>query len=142
MYKLVNFSLVHYEELVDMFYEFMKEVYYDRKIGLKYAYYIRVNEWIERKCHIVVCLKDDIPIGFTMSYIDNMGGLTEPVYQGEIAYVKPEYRKTRASYLLYSNVVQFAEESGIKLVSRSRIENGIDKMIKKHYNVVAKYIEL
>lgn len=140
MIKLRKFTLYDYEELVDMHYEFTKEVYPDRKLGYRYSFYMIVNDWIEKKHDIVLAVKDDNICGFTMSYVDYVDGLTEPVYRGEIAYVKPEYRKTRVGHMLYSNVVRYAEELELKLVSMSRIENGIDKMVIKHFNAIPKYI--
>jgi GNAT superfamily N-acetyltransferase len=140
MYRLKKFELSDYEELVDMFYEFTKECYPERKIGLKYRFYERVNQWIDNKYDIILGAKDDKIVGFSMAYIDN-SGLTENVYVGEIAYVKPEFRKGRITYMLYSNVVQYAKELGLTLVSNSRISNGVDNMIKKHYDVEEKYTQ-
>lgn len=139
MYSLKTFKLDSYEELVSMFYDMYCEIYHDRKIGLKYRYYQKVIEWIEKNHNIIVCYKDNIAVGFTLSYMVQ-DGLTEPYYFGELAYVKPEYRKTRASYMLYKNVVNYAEELGMLLVSNSRIENGVDSMVQKHFNTTPTYI--
>ena len=137
---LRKFTLSDYEEIVDMYYDFIKEVYSTRKIGSKYFFYRKINEFISDKCDIVIAEKDGIISGFTVSKIDDMGGITEPVYDGMIAYIKPKFRKGRTAYMLYNNVSEYAKELGIPLVSNSRIENGVNKMIKKHFNVQEKYI--
>ena len=138
--KIRLFSLSDYEEVVDMLYNFYLEVYPDRKIGFKYAYYEKVSNWINTNKDIVVCLKDDKIVGFTMCYFDTNDGLTEPIYQCEIAYVKPEYRKTRAAYMLYNNAVKLAEENKIMIVSNSRVENGVSDMVQKHFGCEPKFI--
>ena len=139
--RLRKFTIKDYEVLVDMFYNFTCEIYSNRAIGTKYAFYKLVDSWIEKKHDIVFAVNnsEDI-VGFTVAYIDHNNGITEPVYLGDIAYVKPEYRKTRASYMLYKNVYEYSKELNMKIVSNSRIENGIDKMVQKHFNAIPKYI--
>ena len=131
---LVPFRLEFYEELVDMFYKFTIELYGDkRRIGAKYFFYKTVNSWIEDGKDIILCLDGYIPVGFSVAYIDDYKGLTEPIYFGDICYIKEEYRKTRAGYKLYNNVVNVAKDLGLNIVANGRIENGIDKMIEKHF---------
>ena len=137
--KLRRFSLNDYEELVDMYYEFAKEVYMERKIGMRYSFYKSVDSWINEDRDIIVAYNGSELCGFTESYIDNNNGITEPVYMGEIAYTKPKYRKGRASYMLYNNVVEYAKQLGMTLVSFSRVENGVDKMVNKHFSPVKTY---
>ena len=127
-------KLDDYEEVVDMFYRMYKEMYSGiRKVNPKYFFYRAVYGWINDKKHVIIAEKDGVICGFTMSYVDDFGGLTEPVYNGEIAYIKPEFRKTRAAYLLYNNGMEYARELGMNAISSSRVENGVDKMIEKHY---------
>lgn len=132
--KLREFTLNDYEELVDMFYNLNTEFYGSfRAIGAKYYYYKAVMRWIANNKHIVICEHNEEIVGFTLSYIDEYDGLTEKVYNGEIAYIKPKYRNTRAAYLLYNNVASVAKELNLNLSSNSRVENGVDKMIEKHF---------
>lgn len=137
--KVRLFTLSDYEEVVNMLYEMNKEVYQDRVIGHKYSYYMNVSDWITNKLDIYIAEKDGEICGFTMSYIDTYYGLTEPLYRGELAYVKPKYRRGKAAYLLYNNIVSKAKELGLIIVSHSRIENKVDKMVEKHFNAVPKY---
>ena len=138
--KLYNFTLQDYEELVDMYYEFTKSVYTKRKIGEKYFFYKTVNEWISSRKNIVIVKKDGIIVGFTMAFINDNGGMTEPVYSAEIAYVKPEYRKTRAGYLLYKNSYNFAIEKELTLVANGLVTNDVSNMIRKHFDMEEMFI--
>ncbi len=133
--KIRQFRLDDYEELVGMLYELNRETYQDiRRLSPMYFYYKAVSNWINADKHIVIGTTDDDSIvGFTMSYRDDVSGLTEEVYMGELAYVKPEYRNSRVSYMLYNNVVKVAEELNLNLVSNSRVENGVDRMVEKHF---------
>lgn len=136
---LRKFRLDDYEELVDMFYEFTSEVYSNRKIGSKYFFYRAVQEWINDKKDIVVAVNNDTIVGFTLAYVDDLRGITEPVYQGDICYVREEYRNTRAAYMLYKNVYNYGKELGLIINSNGRISNGIDKMVMKHFKASAKF---
>lgn len=130
-----KFNLDDYEQVVDMFYELNKEVYDGiRKISPIYFYYKAVIGWINDGKHIVVAEYNNQLVGFTLAYIDDVSGLTEKVYNGELAYVRPKYRNGRASYMLYNNVVSFAKENNLNLVSNSRVANGVDKMVEKHFS--------
>lgn len=134
------FFLQDYEAVVDMYYDFTKEVFTERRIGTKYFFYKTITDWIQKGRDIVLVEHNDEIIGFSMAYYDDFGGLTEPFYNGEIAYVKPEYRKSKAAYLLYNNVVEVAKEKNLLLVANGRIENGIDTMIKKHFKATPMFI--
>lgn len=137
---LRKFKADDYEELVDMFYDFSVEVYTNRKIGAKYFYHRAVQEWVRDDKDIVVALDKDKIVGFSLAYIDDTKGLTEPIYQGDICYVVPEYRKTRAGYMLYKNVYNYSKELGLPISANGRIANGVDKMLVKHFNAKAKFI--
>lgn len=136
---LIPFRVEFYEELVDMFYNFTTEIYgSNRRIGSKYFFYKAVDKWIEDEKDIILCIKSNYDIiGFTVSYVDSNNGLTENIYFGDICYVKPEHRKTRASYLLYKNVVSYgSNDLKLNVVANGRVENGIDNMIEKHFKPI------
>ena len=75
-----------------------------------------------------------------MCYIDEFGGLTEAIYNCEYAYVKPEFRKTKAAYLLYHNAYNYSKELGLNVVTNGRVENGVSKMMKKHFDLQQQFI--
>ena len=131
---LRKMELDDYEDVVDMYYNFTKEVYLDRKIGKRYFFYKEVMSWINNSRDVILVEKDDIIVGFSLSYIDLNGGMTEKIYNGVIAYVKPEYRKTRAAYLLYKNVSDYAKEQELTLMANGLATNGVSDMIKKHFD--------
>jgi hypothetical protein len=132
--RLFDFMLEDYEELVDMYYEFNREVYPDRLIGHRYFYYKTIMEWIHSNKDVIIVKKNGTIVGFSMSFVNDNGGLTETVYSGEMAYVKPEYRKTRAAYLLYRNVSEVAIEKKLTLVANGLATNGVSDMIRKHFD--------
>jgi len=135
MITLHKFKLSMFEEVVDMYYDFNKEIYTNRKIGEKYFYYKIVTKWINSDCDIIVSLDKDIVTGFSLCYKDDNSGITEAVYQCDVAYVKPEFRKGRSAYMLYKNAKSYASEIGLKVSCNGRIENGVDKMIEKHFGL-------
>lgn len=137
--KLREFTLDDYEELVDMFYEFYKETSI-KTIYPKYFYYKDVISWIAKNKKIVLAVKGNMIIGFNTFYYTENNGLTEPYIFGEYCYVKPEYRNSRAAYLLYNNCVQYAAEHHLPMTAMGRIENGGDSIIKKHFKAMPTYI--
>ena len=123
-----------FEETVSMYYDFTMEVYPERQIGERYFFYKEVMSWIANRRDVILVKKNDTIVGFSLSYIDQNNGLTESVYNGVIAYVKPEYRKTRAGYLLYKNISDYAKEKKLTLVANGLVTNGVSTMIKKHFD--------
>lgn len=134
-----RFTLDDYEEVVDMYYAFAKEVYSNRKLGYKYSFYKIVDEWIQRRYDIILATKDSAICGFSMCYVDDMDGITEPVYNANLAYVKPTYRNSRASYMLYKNSYQYAKDMNLKIVTIGRSENKVDEMMEKHFDLRKTY---
>lgn len=142
--KLIEFQLQYFEDLVDMYYKFNTEVYGSfRKIGSKYFYYKAVQKWIDEGKHIVISINSELKAtGFSLCFIDDFEGLTEPIYNCGICYVKPEYRNTRASYLLYNNGFNAAKELKLNIYSSGRIENNVDKLMNKHFNLEPKFMNM
>lgn len=138
--NLRRFKPEDFEDVVSMYHSFVSEIYPNRKINPKYFFYRKVQEWVSTGKDIIVCTKDDELVGFSMAYRDDTSGLTEEVYCGDIAYVKPDYRKSRAAYMMYNNMHKYAMELGLKITANGRVENGIDEMIKKHFNAVPTFI--
>lgn len=128
-----KFELDDFEEVVGMYQALTAEIYCDRKQGAKYFFYRTVVDWVANGRNIIIADKDGEVVGFTMGYIDPCGGVTETVYNGELAYVKPKYRKTRAAYMLYHNVSNFAKEQGLTLVANAYIggNDNVDKIQQK-----------
>lgn len=138
--QLRKFRLDDYKEVVDMYYEFTKEVYPNRKIGPKYFFYKKVSEWINDSKDIILAIHNEGIVGFTLAFIDDTSGITEPIYFGEIAFVRPEHRKTRAGYLLYKNVSNYAKEKELTLVANGLATNGVSDMIEKHFDCKRMFI--
>lgn len=140
--KIRKATLEDFEEIVDMFYEFTKEIYTDRKIGSKFFFHQAVSKWFTENKDVIVTFNDDSITGFSLAYLDYNNGLTEPIYFGEIAYVKPEYRKTRAAYMLYKNGDDYAKEKGLTAVTNALATTGVSKMVQKHFDCREMFINL
>lgn len=138
---LRKFQLEDFEELVDMLYAFTKETNEGLKLNPKYFYYKQVIFMINSKNNDVVLAvnKDGIICGFSYCRLDTMDNLLEAFYNCEYCYVKPEFRKTRAAYMLYKNSYKYAIEKKLTLRVSGRIENGVAKMIEKHFMLEPKY---
>lgn len=133
--KLRPAKLSDYEEIVGMYKELVKATYHDMKIGVDAYFYGSVLEWFKGNKHITVCELDDGTIaGFTLAYVEDIG-IIEPYYYGDIAYVKPEHRKTRVAHKLYHNVLGFGKGLGLKVQAKAYVGNGnkdkVDKIQSK-----------
>ena len=136
---LVKFKYEYFEDVVDMFYSFMKEVMHTRKIQAKYFFYKEVIEWIRQGYHIVIAEDKGVVVGFSMCRTDNMNNLTEDVYVCDYCYVKEDYRKTKAAHMMFNNSYKFAKENNYIVSVNGRIENGVSEMIGKHFGLKPKF---
>lgn len=124
-------GLKDHEELVEMFTDLIKTIYKGFVIGEPFFFHRNVIAWFESRKDVVICEKEDGTIvGFSMAYIDDIGFI-EPYYKGEIAYVKPEYRKTRAAYMLYNNVIEYAKKRNMKVISAAYVGDGNRDQVDK-----------
>ena len=135
MTKIRPFQLTDFEEVVSMYHSFLVEIYPNRRIGTKYFFYKAVEKWVNNKADIVVSIVDGNISGFSMCYEDMFGGLTEPIYQCDICYVKDEFRKGRSAYMLYNNGFHFARDKGLTLSVGARVENGVHKLVANHFDL-------
>ena len=101
-----------FEEVVEMYYQMVLEVYPHREFKPKQHFYKNVLYWIANYYDIIVTEDDGIITGFSMCFVDNMGGITDDYYQGECIYIKPEYRKGRSAYLMYHTNMNVADSMG------------------------------
>lgn len=129
--KLRKALLVDYPELVDMYKKLTITIYDGFEIGEDIFFHGVVQRWFQSKKDIVICEKDDGTItGFSVGYIDDIG-IVKPYYYGDVAYVKPQFRKGRTAYLLYNNVVDYAEQQGLQLIAKAFVsEDNTDKVDK------------
>lgn len=124
-------ELTDFEEIVKMYKDLLAVVYEGLKISEDIFIYATVIDWYKSGKDIMVCETDDGDIaGFTLAYVENLM-IIEPYYRGDIAYVKPEYRKTRAAYLMYHDVVNHGHSLGLKVESEAYVGNGNKESIDK-----------
>lgn len=130
-----EYTTEDFEEVVDMYYKMCLEVYPHRKFKSKQYFYANVINWINWKYDIMVTEKDGNITGFIMCYFDSMGGIVEDYYQLECYYVKPEYRKTRALYLMYNTVTIYCDSMGVLLSGSASSFTESKKICLKYGNI-------
>ena len=119
MMKLRPARLSDYEELVQMFKALIETVYDGFEIGEDIFMHGTVQQWFKDQKDIVICVTEDGEIaGFTLGYIEDIG-IVHPYYFGDLAYVKPEYRRGRSAYMLYNNLVEYADGQGLPLMAKA-----------------------
>ena len=125
-----------YEAIVAMYYDLVETVYPERKLAPMMYFYKLVASWFDDQNanHIRVVEKDGELVAFSLATFDNVQGVTETVYHADIAYVKPEYQKTRAGYLMYMDIVNWSIQNGFVLQTSAIPETGADDIIEKRFN--------
>jgi len=104
-------------EIVAMYKEIIKTVHPDKKLGSDYHFYKKVISWIDLKYDLVISENDGKISGFSLSFVDDMSGLVPPMYYGAEIFIKPEYRHTKAFYMLSKNVIEIARSKDMDLIS-------------------------
>ena len=124
--------MADYPEIVAMFKELIIAVYEGFEIGEDIFFHGTVQSWYKDNKDMVVCEKDGTITGFSLGYVEDIG-IVKPYYFGDLAYVKPEFRKGRSAYLLYNNVVDYADGLGLPLVAKAFMgsKDQVDKIQKK-----------
>lgn len=119
-------------ELVQMYRSLLVIAYPQRRIAPTEVLYGLVVQWFKNKDTITIVYNDDGLVGFTLMNFNNAGGSTETVIDAEISYVKPQYRKSRAAYLLYKEGLKYAVHMGMGVMSTSNPDSA--PIMKKRYN--------
>lgn len=113
-----------YEQVVDMFVTLINDVYPQRIKRERIFFYKSVLNWVNSGCDIMVAVADGGELaGFSLCYIKDEG-IYDPYYYGDIAYVKPSFRNSKAAYLLYKSGSDMAQELHLPLVAKAYIGNG------------------
>lgn len=141
--KLLPFSTVFYEDVVNMLYSMVMEANPEKIIGSKQNFYRLVDGWTkdDNMDIVLVCTDTDV-IGFYNALVNDNRGLYEANYFVENFYIKPNKRKSRAIYMLFKNIEKYAHSLGLLVSAKFRIDNGFAELIKKHYNVNSKLIQI
>ena len=103
-------------EIVAMYKDLISIVYPSRKLGSDYHFYKVVISWIDHGHNIFIVEHENIAVGFYLAYVDNMNGLTEPVYYVQELFIKEDFRKTKAFYMMLENIKATVKKLNILLV--------------------------
>lgn len=102
------------EDLANMYYDLIAFVYPNRKQTQKLYYYNNVLNWFKNGFDIFVSYNEEETTGFSVAYFDDFGGVVEPFYKADIAFVKEKYRLGKSAYLLYNNGIKSSNGSIIE----------------------------
>jgi len=139
MITIRQFTIDDYEVVVDMLHRLYKETHGYKTINPKYFFYKEVMSWINDSKDIVVAVKDDEVIGFTLCFVKEYNGLCDSVYHGEYGYVYEKNRKSRAAYMLYHNAYKYSRELGMLMSITNSISSGASDMVEKHFGYKPKF---
>lgn len=128
--KLRTFLLEDLEEVAMMFKELVNVIYPKHKKGQDEAFLQAVKYWIISKKDIFVVEHEGKPIAFSLSWVEDWK-IIEKFYNGELLYVKPSFRNSKASYLLYANMLKIAFKSNLPIHAKGYINNNASKILSK-----------
>lgn len=109
--------------LVEMYIDLVTIAYPKRRIAPPIIFYDIVVDWILTEKRVRVTYNNTELTGFSYISTNNAGGLTETLLDAEISYVKVEYRKSRAAYLIYKDGFDYALSMNMGMMSTSNIES-------------------
>lgn len=120
-----------FDTVVDMYEAMCKEVYPHRTFNSREAFENNVAFWVKLNFDILVTVHKDEVVGFMMCFYDDMGGIVEPFYKFECAYIKPEYRNSRAVILMRNTMLSYADREGIIIQCNASLLTQSSKIVSK-----------
>ena len=106
-------------QVAKMYHEAVKEVYYFEEP----ADPVVLGKWLKEQLEspdfdLFVAIGGDGEVaGFGFGYVTQFEVLKNPVYFVEMVYVKPEYRRSNAAFLLMNALSKQSEKSGLTSIS-------------------------
>ncbi len=132
MIRIRPARLQDFEEITKMYKELIKTVYKGFHIKEDIFFYGIVQGWYQNNKTIMTSYEDETEkiTGFSLSYVEDVG-FTPPYVKGELAYIKPEFRKGKSAYKLYHHVVELADNMKMNLVSSGYVGDGAEDKIEQ-----------
>ena len=109
--------------IVDMYHKLLEVAYPDREIASYLTLYKIVLSWFNEDDRLRLVLADKNVAGFSLVRFNNAGGATEMILDADITYLYEEFRKTRAAYIMYTDIVDYATRCDLILMSTSTPES-------------------
>ena len=116
--KIRPFKSTDLFEVVKMYQDLMRICYPEFEQKDEKSFTIKVLKWICNKHDLIVAEDKGELIGFSLSYVETFEVL-EPFYYVDIIYIKKEYRKTKAAYLLYKNAQRIALHLNLHYIGKA-----------------------
>jgi len=117
------------------------EVYPHRTFNKMQHFVDNVEYWHRNNYDIMVSEDKGEVTGFSMCYVDDMGGIVDDYYIAECLYIKPGYRKGRSAYLLIKQGERVAEANSYMLSTYASENTEMSRLYDKRerYKVFTKY---
>ena len=128
----INTSEDVIKEITLMYMSLIKIVYPDRIHSAETVYKGIVLRWLVQQQRVSIIEKENEIIGFSVIGWHNVGGATDWYLDAEISFVKEEYRKSRAAYIMYKDGIDYAISEGLGIMSTSNPDSS--PIIQKRYN--------
>jgi len=106
-------------QITEMYYELLKVVYPKRELKPIENMYHHVVSWVLNEEFLIVTEEKNILTGFALVRETDTFGLTEPILDAELIYIKPDYRYSRHPYQLYNAVFDYAKYKGMAISALS-----------------------
>ncbi len=124
-------TLDDYEEICEMYRELLYITYEGMEIGKKIHTDQCVYAWFMANRDINVTVSEDGEItGFTVAFIQNLM-VVESYYYGDLAFVKEDFRRSRAAYLLYNAIVERAKILELPIMAKAYVGGGNKDQVDK-----------
>ena len=117
-------------EVTAMFIALIQIVYPKHQKGLYDTFLHVVQSWVINKRDIFIAEHEGELVGFSLSYVIEEK-ILEPYYQGDLLYIKPKFRKSKASYLLYANMLNISNNLKMPIHAKGYTQNDAGKILAK-----------
>lgn len=108
----MNIDIIQYEDIYKPDLEWMLRDFSDEVFGCGT---VNIDQFIQGHWVIYLALRGDEVIGFSSFYYNTYFGLRPPTIAQTYLYVKPAYRRGRASYLLSKQAAFVSIETNLPL---------------------------
>ena len=125
--ELVRFDNTNYRsELIDLFYDYFKEVHGDDMIGTKETIDTMLTTFFKENKTTYLLIKDKVVIGFVTMFIHNQYNITPSVVYVDYMYLDKAYRSSKAVMMLYTMVGTVCEDFNLEALGCTFVTSAND----------------
>jgi len=120
-----------FNEVVKMYKDLIETCYPFHKIGADNEFEEVITSWINKGYDVFIAEEKGTIKGFSVSFVEPES-VIEAYYRVAIIYIKKKFRKTKASYLLYANLLNISMLLELKLHCNVYLGNNSAKIVSKY----------